>query len=653
MTAPALRLRVQRLVIVETRVPTTKFVEGRDLQMQPGLNIVWAQELPAEEGATEKDRAGHGVGKSTFCLMLRAVLGDAGVAITTMCSHLAKHYGSGGIAAEVLAGDTSYAVFRAYGSGSFAIEGGKAEQLFDGEERPKLEFDTYVRELAERACLSHLQSRTVSATKAPIEWRHLLPWLSRDQGLGLRRYFEWRNGDDGKEGPGLVRLGLGLLTDSEAKADSAIASANRELKSARKQLRAEEQRGSNVRNIIETSLRTWAGVSSSLQMVSDDLFAESVETEIRRKSQAIEGNTEKANKEFASLEEETISLEVEIRQRAPLADRAKSLWEESVALRDGDTEALAAIRKRRDDLKVLEGQCGPGNVPFRECSYVKAETELISLRAKRDIGNMQSRVDDLAKQAEEFGRAFKSVEDELKALTNARDTKNERKKTLRGENEERAKQLGKRDGIRENLAAWKEERLAPETEKLRAARASVDDVQSQVESAKRQKFLAQQEVSEREQRISKRMGDLAKAFGGHGRYLATEEERPFQMLGVDGDAYRPLEILLGDLACAQDGAEGAGAAHPGVLVFDCPQERAMGQQIYGRFLTLVDEVCRATPGLQVFITTTTAPPAVLTEQPSRVALQLSPKDLLMKRRMEDLLARNPPASDDAPDEEEA
>lgn len=79
----------------------------------------------------------------------------------------------------------------------------------------------------------------------------------------------------------------------------------------------------------------------------------------------------------------------------------------------------------------------------------------------------------------------------------------------------------------------------------------------------------------------------------------------------------------------------------------------MGQQIYGRFLTLVDEVCRATPGLQVFITTTTAPPAVLTEQPSRVALQLSPKDLLMKRRMEDLLARNPPASDDAPDEEEA
>jgi hypothetical protein len=147
------------------------------------------------------------------------------------------------------------------------------------------------------------------------------------------------------------------------------------------------------------------------------------------------------------------------------------------------------------------------------------------------------------------------------------------------------------------------------------------------------------------------MGDLAKAFGGHGRYLATEEERPFQMLAVDGDAYRPLEILLGDLACAQDGAEGAGAAHPGLLVFDCPQERAMGQQIYGRFLTLVDEVCRATPGLQVFITTTTPPPAVLTEKPSRVVLQLSRKDLLLKRRIENLLARAVPSSRD--EEEDA
>lgn len=649
MTGPTLRLRVQRLVIVESRVPTTKFIEDRDLPMHPGLNIVWAQELSAEEGSSEKDRAGHGVGKTTFCLMLRAVLGDEGVAVTTMCSHLAEHYGSGGIAAEVLAGDTRYAVFRAYGSGSFAIEGGKVEQLFDGEERPKLEFGTYVRELAERACLSHLQSRIVSATKAPIEWRHLLPWLSRDQGLGLRRYFEWRNGDDGKDGPGLVRLGLGLLTDSEANADAAIASASRELKSARKQLRAEEQRGSNVRNIIETSLRAWAGVSSSLQMVSDDLFAESVETELRRKSQAIEEKTEKANKEIASIEEETISLEVEIQQRAPIVERAKRLWEESVALRDGDAEALSAIRRRRGDLKVLEGQCEPGNVAFRECSYVKAETELISLRAKRDIGNMQSQIDDLTKQAEQFESAFKSVEAELRALTNARDTKSERKKTLRGENEERARQLGKRDSIRESLAAWEEDRLAPETERLRAARASVDDVKRQLESAKREKSLAQQEVSEREQRISRRMGDLAKAFGGHGRYQGTEEERPFQMFGVDGDAYRPLEILLGDLVCAQDGAEGAGAAHPGVLVFDCPQERAMGQQIYGRFLTLVDEVCRATPGLQVFVTTTTPPPSALMEEPSRVVLQLSRKDLLLKRRIENLLAQSSSA---APEEEE-
>lgn len=652
MTDRAPHLRVQRLVLVESRVPRTKFIEDRDLRLHPGLNIVWAHELPAEEGATEKDRAGHGVGKSTFCLMLRAVLGDDGLAVNTMCSHLADHYSSGGIAAEVLAGGKTLAVFRAFGPGSFAIAGGVVEHLFDGENHPKLKFDDYVKTLGETACLARLESQSVAPGKGPVEWRHLLPWLSRDQALGLRRYFEWRNGNDGSDGPALVRLGLGLLTGGEAKADSEISIANKGLQSARRKLRAEEQRGSNVRNIIETALRKWAGVSNSLQMVSDDLFAESVEKEIRRKEEALESKTAKANAEIAAVEKELISLEIEIWQRSPLVERAKSQWQESVALRDGDAEALKGIRARRDDLKVLEGMCGPGNVSYRDCSYVKAETELSSLRAKRDVGTMESRVNSLDDQVVALEQSFKRQEKELNALTEAKTSKTTRKETLQKENDERTKEFGKRDGIRETLAEWEESRLAPETEQLRAVRASVQEVQEQLESAKRQKFLAQQQVSERAQRISKRMGELAKAFGGHGLYIAAEEERPFQMLGVDGDAYGPLEILLGDLACAQDGAEGAGAAHPGFLVFDCPQERAMGPQIYGRFLTLVDEICRATPGLQVFITTTTPPPAALTDKPSRVVLELSRKDLLLKRRIENLLARMKPASTDAADEEE-
>src|SRR5687768_472190 len=128
MTVGAPRLRVERLVIVESRSPLT-FI--RDVRLHAGLNIVWAEELAAADGGSEVQRAGHGVGKSTFSLMLRAVLGDDGAAVKTMRSHLAGYYGSGGIAAEVVAGTSRFAVLRAFGLQSFALSDATVEQLFE------------------------------------------------------------------------------------------------------------------------------------------------------------------------------------------------------------------------------------------------------------------------------------------------------------------------------------------------------------------------------------------------------------------------------------------------------------------------------------------------------------------------------------------
>jgi hypothetical protein len=137
--------------------------------------------------------------------------------------------------------------------------------------------------------------------------------------------------------------------------------------------------------------------------------------------------------------------------------------------------------------------------------------------------------------------------------------------------------------------------------------------------------------------------------------VPSDEERPFQMIGADGDAYTVLEILLGDLACAEDGAEGSGGAHPGVLILDCPREREMSPHLYERFLTLVDEVCRKVPGLQVIVTTTTPPPEPLREPPARILKlsRASDEDLLLKRRIQNLLARATTPSRGPSDEDDS
>jgi hypothetical protein len=647
MTERAPRLRVERLVIVESRSPLT-FI--RDVRLHAGLNIVWAQELPAADGGSEVQRAGHGVGKSTLSLMLRAVLGDDGTAVKTMRNHLAEHYGSGGIAAEVVAGPERFAVLRSFGSQSFALRDATVEALFEENAKAHvIDFSTYLAALGEQACLQYVPTRALP-TGQVIEWGHVLCWLARDQALGLRQYFEWRN-DDGsglrrkvKDPPALTRLVLGLLSDAESKAEATIARVNNELTTARDALRSEEQRSTNTRAIIETQLRTWAGVSSSLQIVSDDLFADSVEREIQRKTRQIDSKNDEDRTAIEIFDRELIELAEEIRTRAPIVELAKGRWEEAVALRTNDDAELARIRNRRDRLLQLVGSCQYGGVSYSECSYVQQQRGTVSLSAQKEIGVLKKSVDELAEREATFKSDYEREAAIMDGLINSQHQKAERKKVLNKAVENRQREYGQGDAVRTTLSEWQEHQKAPETEKLRTVRSNVMDLERKLDGAESAKVSAQQQVSERERQVNARFTKLTEVFGAFGHYVPADEKRPFHMLRADGDAYTVLEILLGDLACAADGVDGDGA-HPGFLIFDCPREREMSPRLYDRFLKLVDEVCKAAPGLQVVLTTTTAPPEPLRDEPTRI-LKLShasDADLLLKRRIENLLTRVPPA----------
>lgn len=651
MTEGGPRLRIERLVIVASRSPVTII---RDVPLRAGLNIVWAEELAAADGGSEVQRAGHGVGKSTFSLMLRAVLGDDGAAVKTMRAHLAEYYGSGGIAAEVVTGTERFAVFRSFGAQSFALRDAKVEGLFaENAKATSVDFSTYVATLGEKACLQHMATRALPVTGQSVEWGHILCWLARDQALGLRQYFEWRS-DDGtglrrkvKDPPALMRLVLGLLSDAEAKAEARISSVSIELTGARDALRGEEQRGTNTRTIVETQLRLWAKVSPSLDMVTDDLFAPSVEKVVSETTKRIEHEIAEARAALDALDRDLIDRAADIKAQRRSADIAKARWDEALALKNKDDVALKEARERRDKLLQLVGSCQYGAVSYGECSYVQQHRVTISLSALKEVGVLTKSVDDLEEREASDKATYEREAAGLGALTKAQEQNTDRKNALNKTIGDRQRQLGEGDSVRKTLTEWQEDRSAPETEKLRTARSKVRDLELKLDSAKGAKVSAQQQVSDRERDVNARFAKLAAIFGATGRYMPADEKRPFHMLRADGDAYTVLEILLGDLACAADGAD-AGGAHPGLLVFDCPREREMSPQLYDRFLKLVDEVCNAVPGLQVVLTTTTPPPGSLRDEPTRILKlsRASSDDLLLKCRIENLLARAIPSSRD-------
>jgi len=647
MTDAAPRLRVERLVIVESRSPLSII---RDVRLHAGLNVVWAEELAASDGGSQVERAGHGVGKTTFSLMLRAVLGDDGAAVKTMRSHLAEHYGSGGIAAEVVAGVERFAVLRAFGSHSFALKDATVEQLFEkGAKGQAIDFATYVARLGEQSCLQHMATRALPVTGQAVEWGHVLCWLARDQALGLRQYFEWRN-DDGiglrrkvKDPPALTRLVLGLLSDAEAKAEATIASLGNELQGARDVLRGEEQRGANTRSIVETQLRLWAKVSKSLDMVTDDLFASSVMKVVSETTKRLEREIEEARTEIEVLDRALIELAADIKAQGRTAELAKARWDEAVALKNKDDAALKDARERRDKLLQLVGSCQYGAVSYGDCSYIQQQRGTTSLSAQKEIGVLKKSVDELEDREATEKANYEREAKALEALTKPQQKKTERKKTLTNTIGDRERQRGEGDSVRKTLAEWEENRKAPETKKLRNARSNVGDLEKRLDRARGTRVTAQQQVSDRERAVSARFAELAERFGALGRYVLADEKRPFHMLRTGGDAYTVLEILLGDLTCAADGVAGGGA-HPGFLILDCPRERDT-VQLYDLFLKIVDEVCKAAPGLQVVITATTPPPGALRDEPTRI-LKLShasDDDLLLKRRIDNLLTRVAPA----------
>lgn len=643
MTKPAPRLHVERLVIVESRSPLT-FI--RDVRLHAGLNIVWAKELAASGGRSEVERVGHGVGKSTFSLMLRAVLGDDGDAVKTMRNDLAEYYDTGGIAAEVVAGAERFAVFRSFGSHSFALKDAAVERLFEETAKAEaIDFSTYVSALGEQACLRYMCARLLPVTGQAVEWGHVLSWLARDQALGLRQYFEWRN-DDGsglrrkvKDPPALTRLVLGLLSDTEAKAEAMVASISTELIAARDALRGEEQRTTNTRAIVETQLRLWAKVSPSLDMITDDLFAPSVEKIVSETTRRIERESEQSRTELETIDRELIERAADIKAQSRRTDLARARWDESLALKNKDDAALSEARERRDKLLQLVGSCQYGGVSYSDCSYVQQQRDTISLSTQKEIGVLKESIDDLDEREENDRTSYEREAAALQELTTAQQRKSEQKKTLTKAISDRERLLGEGDSVRKTLAEWHESRNAPETAKLRTARLNIAQLEKALEGAKGARALARQQVSDREQAVNERFGKLAEAFGATGRYVSANEKRPFRMLGADGDAYRVLEILLGDLACAVEGLD-SGGAHPGLLVFDCPRERDMSLQLYNRFLRLLDEECRVLPGLQVVLTTTTPPPKTL-RGPRTLVLKVSPakeSDLLLKRRIPSLLS---------------
>lgn len=160
---------------------------------------MWAKESASDEspGLTS---AGHGVGKTSLCLLMRYVLGDDAPSIAALREKAAAGFPKGGVAAKVHVEDATWLVFRPYGaySHSLAAQCDALEQFLQG--GVPNDFAGYLNAL-EQFSIGRLAAQSLPGTNQPLKWRHLLAWCIRDQKTRFDGFYHWRDG----EGLGFAR----------------------------------------------------------------------------------------------------------------------------------------------------------------------------------------------------------------------------------------------------------------------------------------------------------------------------------------------------------------------------------------------------------------------------------------------------------------
>lgn len=640
-TAP--RLWVERLAIFSE--PDAAHCL-RSVSFRRGINVVWAREPDEKSTYAGIHAAGHGVGKSSLCLLLRYCLGDTSKSIDELRDEVVTEFPQGGVGAVVHVGSDTFSVFRYFNPHreGIASSGDDLEALLtQGGSQSFKDFEAQLSEIM----LSGVSPRTIPETGQAILWRHLLAWMARDQGSRFKSFFSWREGEgtglqrSRQDPPIVMRAVLGLLDQGESRLLTRLRNLERELEAAEENTARLMQEPSLIRGRIESELRTWLNTPANLPMRSDDLFKESVETTVKSAKATTEMMLTRLDADEEALGNELFELRVVQRQRKREYDLADADYQMADAARRKDETAYRQLADKREKLKALAGPCEHVPVPLQECIYIQNEIQTISFKDGRDLSALAKIGGDWTARAAQALERRKQAEPSLHSAEKQLAAKEQQARALRVRRNTAALEQDRGQRLLSELERWEKASGSPEAAaQLKRSIARCAEIGQSINAARVQLATLQHERSGREKSLGELTDLLAQELLSKEAFGALEvrdEIRPFRLSLRGGEAFRVLEILIGDLVCLLDASNPA-SAFPGLLIHDCPREADMGPRPYRDFLHLIEHIEReaygeATP-FQYIVTTTTPPPESLQVEPY-LRLTLDPshdEGLLFGRR---------------------
>lgn len=551
--------------------------EIRRIRLRRGLNIVWAP--PLENDDPHLRFSGHAAGKTSFCRLVRYLLGESSCGSKFLCHRLHARLPKAWVVARIWIQGAPWIVARPL-TGRRRSVCSPTEDLdawLKTDFAASDDFEVF-RVTLHQAVIEHLPVKSFGESGQSIRFLHLLAWLARDQECRLEGLLSWRHKDSHSANPPisssdrrfLVRAIVGVMDQEIRQEMEHRVSLEEDLRKLPAEMSFRQRA---VSEAVE-ELRPF--IDETHPNLADPLFAAGVDRQLAQ---------EEARELNALQPAGALTLE---EQRRALDRGLQDLGAAQSALRLWESEPCGV------DAELAHKYCpfhveSPDPLPRQGGLVTKnrrAESERALARTRERVQQLQAAYDEAVRLAEVQRREQERV---------------------RSHYQEIHQHLKRAIAAQTTLDALAEmrERLADEI----------------AASQERQEALQR-----RWHRQAARFANLYR--GTMKRLLGRETDAECRFTretirlqaSCNGDlnsaAINTLVTLGFDLTVLLAAVKGH-SHHPGFLIHDSPREADMDAHLYRRLFTYVRglESKNGDSAFQYIITTTEAPPAALCQEP--------------------------------------
>ena len=654
------RLWVRRFLIISNLQPMTII---REVRLHKGLNIIWGK--GSDEDGTIDLLAGHSVGKTLFCRLLRYGLGEDSYAAKDFQRDIEAILPGAYVGLEVVVEGRTWAVARPLYKVEPANSGKKKQPPRHDYALPDVTIEELLRE-QQKLNFSDYQRALDSLTEAcqpaglrddeerPFRWTELLQWVARDQETRFQDLTYWRSPrsrtgtaleSDGSDL--LMRCTLGLVDADEARLVVKLRNSVKRLKEAKGKNEAARKAMWAIVNQISLRYTNMAPQQPSEDEIENMLLG--APNVLRSRLEKLQAQIDREKTEYQVLDH----AEIAAQEAWDAIEKQALLYEAQLRVQG---EALGEVGASLRDLEFIkEFLANSGDQLCAYCDKFYAKNDHIQDRLAQEDELRQA---DDAKRIQILNQREEQEEVRREALDRLSPNRDELRRKFELAQTAKAEKRNLLDDLIVDMRVVKRE-LNDIERNLAGARAAQNnraDAKSPIpiedlEELSREIELYRNRLNQIREAQTQQLDEIRSAFDrvvqgvlnqhftgvievkhGHLRF-GLETGR-----GQRGEAVETLTVLLADLCTLVLGIEET-VTVPGLLIHDSPREADIQPNVYNKIFEYAEQlsnaVGRESAPFQYLITTTTPPPENLAGT-DRVVLELSAASddqLLLGRRV--------------------